>query len=265
MISKKAQIQMGIKPIIGIILAVIVILATVVVFVALIGVFVGNTDQETESLYNAFLGAAGTLANDKVPDGTACYLRASISKDWMLLMFDAKEPTLEQRCGGNEAVEKPDACGGTKATKKGCFCVCDVGGSGADDNDCKEKGAKCHKVDYFKAFWYPDHDKFENDEWTWWSDDVDSWTTGGSTGDGQVYGQDCGGTVWSEGPNTYILKKSGTDLIVRRLPKGTDSPKAPKTSTGRLKSLDQPLKPCRRLADELKQTSKGGVSSAITQ
>jgi hypothetical protein len=260
--SRNAQIQMGIKPIIGIVLAVIVILATVVVFVALVGVFVGDVDQETEALYNEFLKAADTLANENVPDGTACYIRASMGEDWMLFMFDVDKGLVKQTCGGDEDVKKPEAMSG-----KAAFCVCDVGDSGGDDDDCMEEGAKCRRIDYFKKFWYPDHNEYDDDEFGWWSDDVDSWKAnqGIKWGDGHIYGQDCDGSVWSEGPNTYIIKKDGPNLVVKRLPKSTDDEEAPKTTTGRLKSNNAPLKPCRKIAQELEQTTGGGVASTIKQ
>jgi len=251
--NKKAQGGIGLttNEILGLILFVLVIFVVFAVFMNFLGIFSTKIDQQTASFFNQFLEGTNVLA-DSSQD--ACYIQGSMDSDWGLLMFDAAKPTLWQKCGGDEEVDKPSTCGGKRSTAKGCVCVCPVGGGGADDDDCSEKGTKCFKVDKFKAFKYPDHNAYDDDEFGWWTGMSSGWVGGISWAEGHIYAKDCGGSVWASGTSQYVLKKSGTNLLIKRVPTAASGNKVS------LKSLN--ISSCRALYQKLRQES-GGLKGLV--
>ncbi|MBN1544063.1 hypothetical protein JW898_01220 [Candidatus Woesearchaeota archaeon] len=164
--SRKAQTELSLQQIIGLIIAVVIVLATVGLFISLMMIFSGPPDSG--SVRTLDLLHKTVLAFDNPRNlNESCYIRAEyVSEDWSIVGFNADDVRaadndfkcklggncIEESCGHDDDVIKPGACG-----KGPCLCLCNGGGD-VDGNDCQETGATCRKVAVnagFDQFYYP--------------------------------------------------------------------------------------------------------------
>ena len=174
----KAQLIMGLKPITGLIMAIIVIIATIGFFYGLSGIFGGGPDEETSSAFSRFMESVEIVAKADEP----CYFTGSWDIDFAIVGFDKNEKEVIQECDRAAPVFKPKSCVGA------CICLCDGGTGDVSGDDCKPED--CKPMTEFEEFKYPSH-----------GDD------GATLGNLIIYNKACGGTVWREGTNSYLLEK----------------------------------------------------------
>ncbi|MFC1742286.1 hypothetical protein ACFL3V_07160 [Nanoarchaeota archaeon] len=154
--SRKAQVELSLQQIIGLVIAIIIILATVAFFMGLMNIFMGPPDSGSLRTWNLAYEVIESLY-DKRNLNTSCYISAGFLKeDIGIVGFNADgmaaagndgiicemgENCIEETCGAfNENIEKPNSCGTGP-----CLCVCDGGMGDLTDDDCKASGAKCQK------------------------------------------------------------------------------------------------------------------------
>lgn len=163
-VSKKAQISMGVQPIIGGILAFMVIVATVGLFMGLMRIFSPKANEGTVKGFSNIVEGADALYSVKNAGSEAvnsCYiLNAYTEPNFAIVGFNedgVKSLTeneenrackhgsfcIEEHCGVVEDdVNKPVKCGSGP-----CICLCDVGKVGdLDGDDCDKGNAKCSKL-----------------------------------------------------------------------------------------------------------------------
>lgn len=161
-VSKKAQISMGVKPIIGGILSAMVILATVGLFIGLMRIFVGHADQGTEKGYTNIIEGIEALYHSK-NTGQQEVKRCAIMNlygqpDFAFVGFHADgvkavddndivckhgAVCVEENCfPGDLDNDKPVKCGSGP-----CLCLCDEQTKpGVGGTDCDTGGSVCHKL-----------------------------------------------------------------------------------------------------------------------
>jgi hypothetical protein len=237
--SRKAQISMGIKPIIGSIIALMVILATVGLFIGLMNIFSPKADEGTVSGFSQISEGVEALYNPKNTDTLSCsILNLYGQPDWAVAGFNADGTTsltegekckrggfcIEEHCGlVEDDVDKPLKCG-----SGACLCLCDGGGMGdVDGDDCDEGNARCYK---FKA---PELEQF-----VYASADQKVFA------DLVVYSESCWGTDRKVRAGV-VLSKDGKKLTVFEFSKPEE-----------IKNRFATTIPCRDLARKLKQASQ---------
>ncbi|MBI5398109.1 hypothetical protein HZB03_01475 [Candidatus Woesearchaeota archaeon] len=160
-VAKKAQISMGVKPIIGGILAFMVIVATIGLFMGLMRIFSPKANEGTVKGFSNIVEGAEALYSAKntgSEEVNSCYiLNAYTEPNFAIVGFNedgVKSLTenkvckhggfcIEEHCGAiDDDVDKPVKCGSGP-----CVCLCDAGKLGdLDGEDCDKGNAKCSKL-----------------------------------------------------------------------------------------------------------------------
>ena len=226
---RKAQLSMSLKPIIGIILAIIVIIATFSLFFGIFKIFFGSSgvDQPTAVFFMNLETAIDGLSKSSE---NSCYIQGSIDKKYGFFFFDVRgEKQLVKKegfWGGSvDYFERPLSCAG-----RSCACLCEV----KKGEDACLSG-KCFNINSFDFVWYPANiynvglskNEYSNYE-LWWGDNKWGFP---STVDARVQtppywvqalilgSQQGEGTVWAGGAQSYILKKQDSkNLLIKRIP-----------------------------------------------
>jgi len=170
--SRKAQVELSLQSLVGIIIAIVVILISVALFISLMNIFMGPPDSGTAANFNRVYDSVAALY-DPHNTNTSCKIVGEyLGEDWSLVGFNAdgvesstvtsimnnritckqNEDCIIETCGDNDEIEKPSSCGTGP-----CLCVCDGGGD-VDGDDCKESGAVCKKFPRdsgFDRFYFP--------------------------------------------------------------------------------------------------------------
>ena len=164
--SRKAQVELSLQSLVGIIIAIVVILISVALFISLMNIFIGPPDSGTAATFNRVYDSVAALY-DPHNTNTSCKIVGEyLGEDWSLVGFNAdgviaadnnfackvNEDCIEESCGADDNIEKPSSCGTGP-----CLCVCDGGGD-VDGDDCKESGAVCKKFPRdsgFDRFYFP--------------------------------------------------------------------------------------------------------------
>ncbi|MBI5880570.1 hypothetical protein HZB90_00395 [archaeon] len=164
--SRKAQVDLSLQSLVGIIIAIVVILISVALFISLMNIFISPPDSGTAATFNRVYDSVAALY-DPHNTNTSCKIVGEyLGEDWSLVGFNAdgviaadnnfackvNEDCIEESCGHDDNVQKPSSCGTGP-----CLCVCDGGGD-VDGDDCKESGAVCKKFPRdsgFDRFYFP--------------------------------------------------------------------------------------------------------------
>jgi hypothetical protein len=219
--SKKAQVELSLQQVIGLVLAIVIILATLALFMSLMDIFLGPPDSGSVATMNiVYDSVKGLYHKDNKND--SCIITASyIEGDWSLVGFNADkvvsadnpkitcelgEDCIEESCGIDDNIEKPNSCG-----KGPCICLCDGGGAtgigDVDGDDCKESNAICKKLAAnigFKRFYFvEDADECKSNPYG----------SKGSLCDLVMDGESCGS--YDRGVKySLVIKKHGSDALL---------------------------------------------------
>lgn len=240
--SKKAQVELSLEQIIGLVIAIVIVLATLLFFTGLMNIFMGPPDSGSEATFQFIFDAVELMYDSKNMNDTCIIQPSYLEGDWSIVGFNADDiiaaddnditcelgkDCIEEKCGlVNQNIIKPTSCG-----KGPCICLCDGGGAtgvgDVDGDDCQESNAKCRKLASNVGF----------DTFHFVSDKCHKGSYGSKTGlcDLVYSGESCSGGNYKTQMTLVIKKgkgyKSGNNALIFDLVSTSDVqkyyPKAP--------------------------------------
>ncbi len=154
--SKKAQTELSLQQIIGLVIAVGIVLATLALFIGLMNIFMKPPGSGSMKTLNLFADVTNAFYFNPKNQNTSCYqYNWFVEDNWAIVGFNANgvcslsdddqcceeygDDCVEEECGVDDNVYKCASCGPGP-----CVCLCYVGTSGdVSGDECCKGGSKC--------------------------------------------------------------------------------------------------------------------------
>ncbi|MBT7903495.1 hypothetical protein HN587_06550 [Candidatus Woesearchaeota archaeon] len=252
---KKAQVEMGIKPLIGLILAALIIVGTIGLFTGLLKIFTKDADAGSSATLKKFHRSMEALANPSHEYTSCGFMNYYVEADFAILGFNSEGVVsnteddlfngIEEYCGAAEDDnDKPLGKCGSKA----CLCLCDGGVGDISGDDCDS--GTCLKlsasISYFN--FYPGQ-------------------TPDKKTDLVVYGEYCGGTDKNVQEAMFIEKVKRGSFVPGGSTKGNEYYLIVKEMTNdKLKAMSKPKGyiECDKLVDQLANPEQDAKETTVT-